>query len=66
MNEELRKWITNASYKQLLEKNRFGPLGDPMFVGESGRLFMDCMFEQRNKLSTDEQIKISKESWWDK
>ena len=66
MNEELRKWITNASYKQLLERNRFGSLSDPIFEGESGKLFMDCMFKQSNKLSTDEQVKISKEIGWDK
>lgn len=31
--EELKNWIDNATYQELLRKWRFSPSGDPFFIG---------------------------------
>jgi len=61
MSKELVDWIEKASYEQMLERNRFGPLGDPIFKGDIGILFADSMRNKANKLSNADKVRISKE-----
>lgn len=65
MNNKLKQWIDNASYYQLLRKNRFGKSEDPIFQGDLGKHFMDTLTKKRNNLTHNEQVKISKQIGWD-
>lgn len=62
--EDMIKWIDNASYADLLRKNRFAPIGDPMCCGEIGDHFVKVLNEKKNKLPHDEQVRISKMIGW--
>lgn len=59
-----RKWIKNATYEQLLHKNRFGPLGDEMFQGKLGKYFCKMMTKKRKELHPIEQVQASKNVGW--
>lgn len=49
MNDaERKKWIDNASLKELLEKNRFEPAGSLWFIGEIGVYFLKVMRKKRD------------------
>jgi len=39
MIKEDKEWIDNASYEDLLRRNRHAPLGDRIFLGETGQYF---------------------------
>ena len=60
INEEMKNWIDNASYEELLRKWRFDPSGPGFFQGEIGLYFQQKMSEKKNKLSHEEQVRISK------
>lgn len=60
-----RKWIKNATYEQLLRKNRFGPLGDEMFIGKLGEYFGEIMAKKKAELTPKEQVQASKNIGWD-
>ena len=60
MDNETKRWIDNASYYQLLSKNRFGKMDDPIFQGDLGEHFIHTLTKKRNELTSDEQVKISK------
>jgi hypothetical protein len=47
MNEEMKAWIDNADYEQLLSKCRYAPAGDPFFAGEVGDYYLKVMAERR-------------------
>jgi len=34
--KEMKKWIDNVSYEELLRKWRFAPAGDPFFKSDTG------------------------------
>ena len=59
-----REWIMKASYKELLETNRFGDIGNPIFRDELGKFFMEQMAMKKSELSADEQVAISKQIGW--
>lgn len=59
-------WIENASYEDLLRRWRFGPLDDPAFKGETGKLFSKKLFEMQAALSDDERVAVSKKVGWGK
>lgn len=65
MSEELKKWIKEASYKQLLARNRFGSMGDPMFQGDLGDYFIKHLKLKKDELTVYEQVLISKQIGWD-
>jgi len=49
MTPEQKKWIDEASYKQLLGHWRFAPAGDPMFSDlECGDYYKKVMNEKKN------------------
>ena len=45
--EQMKNWIDNASYQQLLSKWRFSPSGDPFFEGEIGEYYSKVMAERK-------------------
>lgn len=62
MNEQIKRWIDNATYEQLLAKWRFAPIGDSMFQGETGDYYAKVMAEKRK---TADHVQASKTVGWD-
>lgn len=58
--EQMREYIDNASYGQLLHKWRFAPSGDPFLQGEIGDYYKEVMFTKKDALEHSEQVRISK------
>ena len=56
--------IDGMNYEQMLRRWRFAPIGDPLFQGEAGDYFAEVMTSKKNKLSHEEQVKVSKEIGW--
>jgi hypothetical protein len=63
-NDEMKDWIANASYKQLLQKWRFASPGDPFFVGEVGEYYTTVMNSKKRALAPGEAVRASKELGW--
>lgn len=47
MDEKMKQWIDEASYEQLLSKWHSAPIGDPFFLGETGRYYCQVMKQRR-------------------
>jgi hypothetical protein len=63
---EMKEWIGNATYQQLLEKWRFAPIGSPWFQREIGDYYSIKMAEKRKEVGNAEHTKTSKRIGWDK
>ena len=63
-SEEMKKWIDNASYEQLLSHWRNAPAGDPYFVGEIGSYYQKRMGEKRSEVGDSEHVRTSKSIGW--
>jgi hypothetical protein len=63
---EIIEWIENATYAQMLERWRFSPPGDSMFVGGNGDYFRRAMEKKKAALSPQECVEISKRIGWDR
>lgn len=64
MNEFEKKWIDGATYKELLIKIRFEPVGSSWLVGETGHYLMSRYHQLRQELPLGMHAKISKEIGW--
>jgi len=64
MRPEIKKWIDEASYEEMLRKVRFEPAGSEYFVLGTGKYFAVVMTEKRDKLPEGEYVKISKRIGW--
>ena len=64
MTEDQKCWMDNADYEAFLRRNRFGPLGDTIFLDESGKYFLVSMSKAASKLTTNEKATISKRIGW--
>ena len=64
ISKNMKDWIDNASYEELLSKWRFAPVGDPFFQGEIGNYYSKKMAEKRKKIDINEHVKISKSIGW--
>ena len=62
MNEQHKAWIDKASYKELLSRWRFAPVGDPMFQGETGDYYSKVMKEKRQNA---DHVQASKNIGWE-
>lgn len=62
--EKFKQWIDNASYFQLLKKNRFAAIGDPLFQGETGKYYLKVMAEKRQSIGNDAHVATSKAIGW--
>lgn len=62
-NEEMKKWIDNATYPELLYRWRFESIGSPWFNGTTGDYFCAAMVAKRG--SDAEHTAASKQVGWD-
>lgn len=65
ISDEHKKWIDEASYMEMLRKNRFAKSGDPFFSGKTGEYFFKVMYEKKDRLKPGEAVTISKMVGWD-
>lgn len=63
-DQERIKWIDNASYQELLRKNRFEPSGSPWFAGPVGDHFLDVMKTKREEVGHAGHVAASKTIGW--
>lgn len=66
MDEQVKHWIDSSDYETLLRKWRYAPVGDNYFEGEQGAYYKKVMFEKRDALPHDEQVKASKNVGWER
>lgn len=65
MNEqEMKNWIDNASYEELLRKWRFSPTGSAFFQGEMGNYYEVIMARKRKEVGEAEHVRASKSIGW--
>ena len=62
--DDMRRWIDDASYESLLDKWRNAPVGSPLFQGELGQYYSKVMAEKRSKLAPGEHMAASKRIGW--
>ncbi len=58
--EQMKEWIDNASYGQLLARWRFAPAGSPWFQGELGDYYAQAMDKSRRETDNGECVRASK------
>lgn len=60
-NDEMKKWIDEASYEDLLRKWRTEPSGRSLFFqGEMGDYYAKVMAQKRHEVGHDEAVRASK------
>jgi hypothetical protein len=64
MDDEIKNWIDNASYEQLLSKWRMASAGSPFFQGETGDYYSKVMAEKRKSVGNAEHVRASKSIGW--
>ena len=64
MEESVKIQIDKMTYEDMLSRNSFAPVGDPMFQGEVGQYFQAVMREKGDKLLNEEKVQISKDLGW--
>lgn len=64
MTQQQKDWIDGATYRQMLERNRFAPVGDPMFTGEAGKYFGEVMARKRKEVGDAAHVVASKSIGW--
>jgi hypothetical protein len=62
LTPENKTYIDSLSYESLLSHNRFAPVGDKWFQGETGDYWLKRMRELRD---TVDHVAISKKIGWD-
>lgn len=62
--EEMKAYIDNATYEQLLHMNRFEPIGSKWMVGEIGEYFSHRFHELRETMTHGELVGASKSVGW--
>ena len=60
IDENIKKWIDNASYEELLRKWRTAALGDPHFQRETGAYYRKVMKEKRKEIGPGGHAAASK------
>lgn len=63
--EEMKKWIDNATYDQLLGHWRFAPAGDPFFIGEVGEHYKKVMSKRKQEVGLAGHTATSKSLGWE-
>lgn len=63
--EEMKTWIDNVSYRELLSKWRFVEVGSQWFQGEIGNYYAKQMAKKREEVGNDESVRASKAIGWD-
>ena len=61
IKDEDKKWIDEASYRDLLERWRYSAVGDSIFTGETGAYYREIMRQKRETIGHDAAVQISKD-----
>ncbi len=64
--EQMKTWIDNATYEQLLARWRFAAVGDPFFIGETGDYYEKSIAAKKKKVGDNEAVRASKAVGWEK
>jgi len=64
--EQMKTWIDQAGYEQLLAKWRFAPTGDPFFQREMGDYYAKVMGEKKAAIGHDAAVSASKSIGWER
>jgi len=62
--QDMKDWIDNAGYEELLSKWRFEPVGSPWCHGEVGKHLARVLREQRKKVGDAVHAATSKRIGW--
>lgn len=62
--EQMKSWIDNASFEELLSKWRNPPVGSPWFQDEIGDYYYEAMKRKRAETPPGEQVAASKAIGW--
>lgn len=62
--DEMKEWIDNASYQDLLKKWRNAPSGDLFFADEVGQYYSKIMAQRRDEVGEEEHVRASKSIGW--
>jgi len=63
-DDEMKQWIDNASYRELLSKWRFSKTGNLFFQGEIGDYYTKVMRRKRAEVGDAEHTRASKAIGW--
>ena len=63
--KDLKDWIDNASYEELLSMWRFAPIGSPYFQGATGDYYSKVMAQKRDEVGQQEHVRASKSIGWE-
>ena len=64
LTEEMKAKIDIMSLREMLAKQRFASIGDPLFQGDIGEYFLKVMREKKSAISNDEWSNISRSVGW--
>ncbi len=64
LTPENKTYIDSLNYESLLSHNRFAPIGDKWFQGETGDYWLKRMSELKNSGTVD-HVGISKKIGWE-
>jgi hypothetical protein len=64
LTPELKKQIDDMSYEDMLRRQRFDPIGSPLFQGESGEYFIRTWANKRAALPDGTHAQTSKRLGW--
>ena len=63
LTEELKKRIDDMTYKQMLSRVRFAPIGDPLFQEGEAYDYFDKRMKELKK--TSDHVQASKDIGWE-
>lgn len=63
LTSEIKQWIDSQDYLALLRRWRFGPIGDPIFQGESFEYYKKTMAQKKQE-TRDNGVSASKTIGW--
>ena len=64
VSEELKKWLAQASYQDMLQAWRYAPVGDPRFMGSNGDYFAEAIKRKREEVGQGAAVTASKAIGW--
>lgn len=64
MEDVVKQKIDDMSYIDMLSLWRHAPLGNPLFLGETGKYYTKVMKQKRSEISDQEHVAASKFIGW--
>ena len=62
--KEMKDWIDQSSYEDLLRRYRLAPIGDPIFQEEVGKYYEEIMSKKKKEVGDVVAIQASKNIGW--